>query len=151
MTLPLHALIVEDEPVAGEALRALLTEFAPELTLEPSIGAVAPAIARLAQTPAPALVFMDVHLADGLCFEIFDALPPTSPVIFTTAYDQFALQAFEAFGIDYLLKPIRPARLATASVTAGLRVTLPSSARVRCDTIRSDVSGTKDTSATSAT
>lgn len=114
MTVPQHAVIVEDEPVAGDALRALLTELAPELILEPAIGAIAPAIARLARTPSPALVFMDVHLADGLCFEIFDALPPTAPVIFTTAYDQFALQAFETFGIDYLLKPIRPARLATA-------------------------------------
>ena len=110
----LSAMIVEDEPVTAETLRGLLTEYAPELTLEPPVATIAGAIARLAQPPAPALIFMDVHLADGLCFEIFDALPASSPVIFTTAYDQFALQAFEAFGIDYLLKPIRPARLASA-------------------------------------
>jgi two-component system LytT family response regulator len=109
-----HALIVEDEPIAAETLRGLLAEYAPELVLEPPVATISAAIARLAQPPSPALIFMDVHLADGLCFEIFDALPPTTPVIFTTAYDQFALQAFEAFGIDYLLKPIRPARLASA-------------------------------------
>lgn len=112
--VPIRALIVEDEPVAAETLRGMLAEFAPELDLEPPIASISAAIARLARAPAPALIFMDVHLADGLCFEIFDALPPTSPVIFTTAYDAFALQAFEAFGIDYLLKPIRPARLAAS-------------------------------------
>lgn len=111
---PIHALIVEDEPIAAETLRTLLAEHAPELQLAPAIATIAGAITRLAVPPTPALIFMDVHLADGLCFEIFDALPPTSPVIFTTAYDQFALQAFEAFGIDYLLKPIRPARLVSA-------------------------------------
>ncbi len=113
-TAPIHALIVEDEPIAADTLRALLADYAPELQLEPAVATIAGAVARLAQPPAPSLIFMDVHLADGLCFEIFDALPPTTPVIFTTAYDQFALQAFEAFGIDYLLKPIRPARLASA-------------------------------------
>lgn len=112
--LQIPALIVEDEPVAAAAMRDMLAEYAPELVPEAPIGTISAAIARLAQAPAPALIFMDVHLADGLCFEIFDGLPPTSPIIFTTAYDQFALQAFEAFGIDYLLKPIRPARLAAA-------------------------------------
>lgn len=111
---PIHALIVEDEPIAAETLRALLAEHAPELQLAPAIATIAGAITRLSTPPTPALIFMDVHLADGLCFEIFDALPPTSPIIFTTAYDQFALQAFDAFGIDYLLKPIRPARLVSA-------------------------------------
>jgi len=109
-----HALIVEDEAIAAQTLREMLAEYAPELTLASPIASIAGAIARLAQPPVPDLIFMDVHLADGLCFEIFDALPPASPVIFTTAYDEFALRAFEAFGIDYLLKPIRPARLVAA-------------------------------------
>jgi len=109
-----RALIVEDEAIAAQTLREMLVEFAPELELEAPLGSITAAIARLAQPPAPDLIFMDVHLSDGMCFEIFDAIPPASPVIFTTAYDEFALQAFEAFGIDYLLKPIRPARLAAA-------------------------------------
>ncbi|MEO8673144.1 MAG: LytTR family DNA-binding domain-containing protein [Tahibacter sp.] len=110
----MRALIVEDETIAAQTLREMLAEFAPELVLESSVASISGAIARLAQPPPPDLVFMDVRLSDGMCFEIFDALPAASPVIFTTAYDEFALQAFEAFGIDYLLKPIRPARLAAA-------------------------------------
>ena len=110
----MHALIVEDEPVAAQSLREMLAVLAPELALEAAIPSVSGAIVRLARPPTPTLIFMDVHLADGLCFDIFDTLPPTSPVIFTTAYDAFALQAFAAFGIDYLLKPIKPARLAAA-------------------------------------
>lgn len=110
----MRALIVEDEAHAAAELARLLAELAPELQVEAPRGSILAAVARLAAPPAPDLIFMDVQLSDGLCFEIFAGLPPTAPVIFTTAYDQFALQAFEAFGIDYLLKPIRPARLAAA-------------------------------------
>ena len=108
------ALIVEDEPIAARTLRQLVAELAPDLVLEGPLATVEAAAARLAATPAPDLVFMDVQLADGLCFEIFDALPLAVPVIFTTAFDAFALKAFEVFGIDYLLKPIKPERLALA-------------------------------------
>ena len=108
------ALIVEDEPIAARTLRQLVAELAPDLVLEGPLATVEAAAARLASAPAPDLVFMDVQLADGLCFEIFDALSLAVPVIFTTAFDAFALKAFEVFGIDYLLKPIKPERLALA-------------------------------------
>lgn len=107
-------LIIEDEPLAAQALARLLGELAPELRQEPPLATVGAALARLAAAPAPALVMLDVHLADGLCFELFDALPRDTPVIFTTAYDEYALRAFEVYGLDYLLKPIRPERLELA-------------------------------------
>lgn len=107
----MRTLIIEDEAIAARSLALLLAEYAPELQLEPALPSVAAGIARLAQPPRPELMFMDVHLADGLCFDILEAVPSAIPVIFTTAYDQFALRAFEVFGIDYLLKPLRPERL----------------------------------------
>ena len=60
----------------------------------------------LRSNPHPDLLFMDIHLADGDSFRIFDAVEITAPVIFTTAYDQYALEAFKVNSIDYLLKPI---------------------------------------------
>ncbi|NCT69080.1 MAG: response regulator transcription factor [Rhodanobacteraceae bacterium] len=108
------ALIVEDEPIAARTLRQLIADLAPDLDVEGPLPSIAAATARLAEGPVPDLVFMDVQLADGLCFEIFEAMPLALPVIFTTAYDAFALKAFEVFGIDYLLKPIKPERFALA-------------------------------------
>jgi two-component system response regulator LytT len=110
----MHALIVEDEPLAARSLQQLLGDFAPDIEGEGPYPSIAATLARLRSGPAPDLLFMDVELADGLCFELFDAFPISAPVIFTTAYDQFAIRAFEVFGIDYLLKPIRPSRFALA-------------------------------------
>ncbi len=108
------ALIIEDEAVSARSLASLVGEFAPELRLEAPLATVGAAIARLSREPAPDLLLMDVHLADGTCFDILEAVPATAPIIFTTAHDEFALKAFEVFGIDYLLKPIRPERLRQA-------------------------------------
>jgi two-component system LytT family response regulator len=107
-------LIIEDEPVAAQMLGKLLADLAPELEIEAPLASVAASLERLARAPAPELILMDVQLADGVCFELFEVLSLATPVIFTTAYDQFALRAFEVFGVDYLLKPIRPERLALA-------------------------------------
>ena len=68
----------------------------------------------LRANPQPDLLFMDIHLADGDSFRIFDAVEVTAPVVFTTAYDQYALEAFRVNSIDYLLKPIDPAALRRA-------------------------------------
>ena len=110
----MRALIVEDEPIAARSLRQLLAELGPEFAVDGPLPSIAAALDWLNSQPAPDLIFMDVQLADGLCFEIFEAMPLAVPVIFTTAYDAFALKAFEVFGIDYLLKPIKPSRFALA-------------------------------------
>ena len=98
-------LIAEDEKYAGEHLRHLLHEVAPELQVMTIVERVSDAVAWLKQNTA-ALLLLDIHLADDLSFRIFDEIQPELPVIFTTAYDQYAIQAFKANGIDYLLKPI---------------------------------------------
>jgi DNA-binding LytR/AlgR family response regulator len=108
------ALIIEDEPVAARALERLVNEFAPEFTVEAALPSVEQSLARLIRGPRPDLVFMDIQLSDGLCFELFDTMLAGVPIIFTTAYDAYALRAFEVFGIDYLLKPIKPERFAVA-------------------------------------
>jgi len=75
---------------------------------------VAETLQWLSQNPAPDLIFMDIQLSDGACFEILRRHPVRCPIIFATAFDEFLLEAFESNGIDYLLKPIRPERLAAA-------------------------------------
>lgn len=98
-------LIAEDEKYAGEHLMHLLHEVAPELKVMAIVERVADAVAWLKQNTA-SLLLLDIHLADDLSFRIFDEIQPELPVIFTTAFDQYAIQAFKANGIDYLLKPI---------------------------------------------
>lgn len=106
-------LIAEDEKYAGEHLTHLLREVAPHLQVLAIAERVVDAI-RYIQQYKPALLLLDIHLADDLSFRIFDTIPPHIPVIFTTAYDQYAIQAFKTNGIDYLLKPIDKAELQKA-------------------------------------
>lgn len=110
----MKALIVEDEPVAARSLQRLLAAAAPDMDASAVVGSVAAAVDWLRTRPPPDLLLLDVQLSDGLSFDIFDAVSPDAPVIFTTAHDEYALRAFEVFGIDYLLKPIDPVRLAAA-------------------------------------
>lgn len=120
----MRALIVEDEPVAARSLQRLLGQVAPTLQVVAVTASVRETIDWWQREPRPDLVFLDVQLSDGLSFEIFEAVAPEVPVIFTTAHDEFALRAFGVFGVDYLLKPIDPRRLAAAldklhALTAG--------------------------------
>jgi two-component system, LytTR family, response regulator len=110
----MRALIVEDEAVAARSLQRLLAEVAPALQVVAVTGSVADTVDWWQRSPRPDVVFLDVQLSDGLSFEVFDQVAADVPVIFTTAHDEFALRAFAVFGIDYLLKPIDPARLAAA-------------------------------------
>jgi len=101
------ALIVEDESVAAQNLRLLLSQVQPGLSLLPTLQSIEETVEFFQSGAAmPDVVFMDIHLADGQAFHIFDQVSIRCPVVFTTAYDQYALQAFRANGIDYLLKPI---------------------------------------------
>ena len=113
--MSLRALIVEDEPLAARRLRDLLARQTPAVTVLGTAESVAQAGALLKSThPAPDVLFLDIHLADGLSFELFEQTTVACPVIFTTAYDQYALQAFRVNSVDYLLKPIDAEELATA-------------------------------------
>ncbi|WBA44138.1 LytR/AlgR family response regulator transcription factor [Hymenobacter canadensis] len=107
----MQVLIIEDEYAAARSLQRLLSEVRPQAQVLDQLESVVDAVAWLAANPAPELIFMDIHLADGSSFEIFRRTTVTSPVIFVTAFDEHALEAFRANGIDYLLKPLTRADL----------------------------------------
>jgi len=102
----MKALIIEDEHPAVKRLSKLLNKIRPEIQVCQVIDSVEGAVEFFTQEPALDLIFMDIQLADGLSFEIFNLTKIHSPVIFTTAYDQYTLKAFKVNSVDYLLKPI---------------------------------------------
>ena len=102
----IRVLIIEDEPAAALNLQAILQKVAPDMEVQAVLESVSESVEWFGNHPMPQLIFMDIHLADGDSFRIFDRTEITAPVIFTTAYDQYALEAFRANGIGYLLKPI---------------------------------------------
>lgn len=110
----LRALIVEDEPLAARRLTNLLRQQAVPFEVLGPAESVAQAVALLQAGPAPDVLFLDIHLADGLSFELFEQVRVTCPVIFTTAYDQYALRAFKVNSVDYLLKPLDEEELRAA-------------------------------------
>ncbi|AUC14963.1 DNA-binding response regulator [Tenacibaculum sp. SZ-18] len=103
----MNILIIEDEPRAARQLENLLNESALNFNVLDVIDSVEEAISWLKINKNLDLIFMDIQLADGLSFEIFQHLEVESPIIFTTAFDQYAIQAFKVNSIDYLLKPIQ--------------------------------------------
>lgn len=103
----MNILIIEDEPTTAGRLKKMLTELSPDYKVEGVIDSVEESISYFTTNKKPDLVFMDIHLADGNSFAIFDQVHVSSPVIFTTAYDQYALKAFKVNSIDYLLKPVK--------------------------------------------
>lgn len=121
----MRALIIEDETAAARNLKMLLAASYPEIDVIGTIESVAEAVAWFGANPTPELVFMDIHLADGNSFRIFDSVKIECPIIFTTAYDQYALDAFRVNSIDYLLKPIKQSDLERA---VGKLLTLTSAA-----------------------
>lgn len=102
-------LIVEDEPFAQDELKRLLSKALKENTYEivACLDSVEDSVIWLEENPQPDLVFMDIQLSDGLSFEIFEHVDIPVPIIFTTAYDEYAIKAFKLNSIDYLLKPIK--------------------------------------------
>ena len=110
----MKALIIEDEKAAVRNLKALLKEVAPVIEVIGVLDSVTECVAWFQSEPAPDVVFMDIHLADGSSFEIFEHCRIPCPIIFTTAYDEYALKAFKVNSIDYLLKPIGAADLRRA-------------------------------------
>ncbi|MBR4562734.1 MAG: response regulator transcription factor [Bacteroidales bacterium] len=102
----MKALIIEDEMMAAKALQKLIREVSPDTEIVGVLESIEESVEWLENNPMPDLMFMDIHLADGSSFAIFERVNVTCPVIFTTAYDEFALKAFEVNSLDYLLKPI---------------------------------------------
>jgi two-component system LytT family response regulator len=104
-------LIIEDELLTARALQRLLHTVRPEAKVLAHLETVADTVTWLHESPTPDLLLMDIHLADGNSFEVFKQVAVTCPVIFVTAYDEHALEAFQVNGIDYLLKPLEEADL----------------------------------------
>lgn len=102
----MKALIIEDEVLAAKALQKLLGEVSPETEVLAILETIEETLEWFENNEMPDLLFMDIHLADGSAFGIFEKVEITCPVVFTTAYDEYALKAFEVNSIDYLLKPI---------------------------------------------
>ncbi|PVW14675.1 LytR/AlgR family response regulator transcription factor [Marixanthomonas spongiae] len=100
----MEVLIIEDEKPSARRLKRMLEKL--DVIVKHTLHSVEEAVEWFSNNPQPELIFLDIQLSDGLSFEIFDTVSITSSVIFTTAYDEYALQAFKLNSIDYLLKPI---------------------------------------------
>lgn len=104
-------LIVEDEDLNGQRLQRLLSEIRPNYVVTAILPSIKKTVEWLSIEDSPDLIFMDIKLSDGESFEIFSLIDVEAPVIFTTAYDEYALKAFKHNSIDYLLKPIEAEEL----------------------------------------
>lgn len=107
----MKVLIIEDEALAAERLEKMLLEINESIEVVNKIKSVENSIKWLTENEEPDLIITDIHLSDSLCFDIFSSIKPKCPVIFATAYDQYAIKAFEVNSIDYLLKPIQQSKL----------------------------------------
>lgn len=110
----MKAIILEDEPRATNHLERLLAKVAPNMVVVARLESVRDGVKYLQNNPEPDLIFSDIQLADGLSFEIYNQVEVRCPIVFTTAYDHYAIEAFNTNGIDYLLKPIEEERLLKA-------------------------------------
>ena len=110
----MNVLIVEDETAAATNLKALLLQIDPSIRIEAVIETVVETVRWVRDNPLPDLIFMDIHLADGQAFKIFEQIDIECPIVFTTAYDRYALDAFKVNSIDYILKPIKKEELRRA-------------------------------------
>lgn len=100
-------LIIEDEQLAADKLIKLIHQCDPGIEILDQLETIEDSVEWFANQAAPDLLFLDIHLADGLSFEIFEQVSVQCPIIFTTAYDQYAIRAFKTKSIDYLLKPVK--------------------------------------------
>ena len=101
----MKVLIIEDEKIAANNLEKMLHQIDININVQSKIDSIEESVKWLSNNTVD-LIFLDIHLADGLCFNIFEQIKVKTPIIFTTAYDQYAIKAFKVNSIDYLLKPI---------------------------------------------
>jgi two-component system LytT family response regulator len=106
-----NIVIIEDEALAARRLKEVLLEIDPTFRIAALLDSVKKSIEWLRSNPAPDLILMDIELGDGKSFDIFGSVEVDSPVIFITAYDEYALHAFRVNSIDYLLKPVKQEEL----------------------------------------
>jgi two-component system, LytTR family, response regulator LytT len=110
----LSLLIIEDEQPNSNRLQRMIQLARPDHEVLAVLGTVRESVDWLQNNPAPALIFMDIRLADGICFDIFSQVKVAGPIIFTTAYDEYLMQAFKVNSLDYLLKPVDSEELSQA-------------------------------------
>lgn len=108
------ALLIEDEYPAAERLEKLIHKLDPGIEIAAVLDSVETAKHWFGSHPPVDVIFSDIQLSDGLSFQIFEAFPAHSPIIFTTSYDEYAIKAFKVKSVDYLLKPIKLPELAEA-------------------------------------
>lgn len=106
--------IIEDEELSAQRLEKMILEIDPAIHVLAKLESIETAVEWFRANPDPDLIFLDIHLEDGLSFSIFEQVTIQSPIIFTTAYDEYAIKAFKLKSIDYLLKPITREELQTA-------------------------------------
>ena len=110
----MKVLLIEDEPIASQRLQMMLKAYDASIEVLQTIDSIEEAITWLSTNPHPDVMLLDIQLTDGFSFEIFRHVTYKKPVIFTTAYHEYALDAFKYFAVDYLVKPITFAALQTA-------------------------------------
>ena len=110
----MKVLIIEDEIMAARRLKNLVTKINSDIEVVDQLDSIEGVLNWLQENELPDLIFMDIHLADGSSFEIFNHAKIEKPVIFTTAYDVYAIQAFQVNAVDYILKPINEDKLKAA-------------------------------------
>jgi DNA-binding LytR/AlgR family response regulator len=110
----MRTIIIEDEEYAGRRLENMILKYNPSITVAVTLQSVKDAVAWLTSNPHPDLIFLDIQLDDDVSFSIFDQVDVSSKIIFTTAFDEYAIRAFKFMSIDYLLKPIEQPELNAA-------------------------------------
>jgi two-component system, LytTR family, response regulator len=110
----MRTIIIEDEKPAADKLKKAIEKADASIEIAAMLDSVQSSVQWLQTQAPPELVFMDIELSDGLCFQIFEKTPVTCPIIFTTAYDEYWQEAFEYNSIDYLLKPVKQEKLEAA-------------------------------------
>lgn len=130
----MQVLIIEDEKPSARRLQRMLDRL--DVQVDEMLHSVAESIEWFQNNPQPDLIFLDIQLSDGLSFEIFDEVEVTSAIIFTTAFDEYALQAFKLNSIDYLLKPIDEEELVTAVEKYKTRIPESQNVQLNFDDIR---------------
>lgn len=107
-------LIFEDERLTADRLIQLITRYNSKIEVLDVLQSVKQGVKWFSDNPPPEIIFMDIHLSDGSCFELFEKINLETPIIFTTAYDQYAIEAFKVNSVDYLVKPINFKKLRIA-------------------------------------